>query len=119
MAIILRRDIKPETKLGVWEIDEDADYLISRLHLNKKERSFINSITNEQRYIHWLASRVLLKELLETDEFVEVDVDEYGKPLMTNSSFLPSLLGVNTFGMAKSSQTSIFVALSFVHVKAP
>lgn len=68
----------------MWKITEDADFFLEKLQLNQQEQDFISNIKNGKRYLHWLSSRVMLRELLETNLFIEILADEKGKPFLKN-----------------------------------
>lgn len=91
MGLIHLKEIDSGTKLGVWDIEEDEDFLLSRLTLNSEEKSFLSSVRSHDRYLHWLGSRVLIKELLQDDQFVDMRVDEYGKPKLINFPYHVSI----------------------------
>ncbi len=76
--------IDDHTKLGLWKIEEDAAFFLSHLQLNEEEKLKADQLKSPKRYLHWLASRVLLRTLLETERFIEMSFDEYGKPYLDN-----------------------------------
>ena len=80
MPIIKKIDLPGQTQVGVWKITEDADFFLKKLKLNEQDQKYIGNIKNGKRYLHWLSSRVMLRELLNTDKFIELDADEKGKP---------------------------------------
>lgn len=49
---------------GVWKIEESADDLLSALERKEDYLPFLETLHTEKRRQEWLASRVLLKELL-------------------------------------------------------
>ena len=73
-----------DTSLGVWHITEDADRLIAMLQLDDRESQLLERLKGGKRYRHWLSSRVLLRQLLNTDKFIEMDSDENRKPVLKN-----------------------------------
>ena len=72
------------TKIGIWKVEESIEELRSKLILNNEEISFYNSLNKGKRNIHWLSSRVLLRNMLNTDHFIEIKGDEHGKPHLIN-----------------------------------
>jgi 4'-phosphopantetheinyl transferase len=84
MGMILNRPIQGGAQLGLWSIQEREQYLQSKLILNDAEMEYINSISNATRRREWLASRVLLKKILKTKEFVEVRVDPDKRPRLVS-----------------------------------
>ncbi|MBX7109809.1 MAG: 4'-phosphopantetheinyl transferase superfamily protein [Chitinophagales bacterium] len=84
MALIFKKEIAEETLIGIWRIDETAEWFRSQLQLNDQENEMIASIRHPQRKLHWLSSRVLLRSLLQTDAFIQLENDTYGKPVVRN-----------------------------------
>lgn len=84
MALILQKEIATETIIGLWRIEEKAEWFLSQLQLNESEMATINSIRHPQRKLHWLSSRVLLRALMETGQFIHLENDMHGKPVVRN-----------------------------------
>lgn len=84
MPIVLNKQIDSDTILGVWKIEETAEQFISGLQLKEHELELINSFGNGKRAIHWLSTRLLLRVLLQTDEYIDCKIDEHGKPYLAN-----------------------------------
>lgn len=80
-------DLGQDTKLGLWKIEEDADFYLSNLQLSEEEKKIVEQLKSPKRYLHWLASRVLIRSLLNTKEFIEMDFDEHGKPILKNFDY--------------------------------
>lgn len=51
----------------------------------------MHKISNEERRTQWMASRVLLKNLLKTTSFVDIYVDQYGRPEIQNFDYRMSI----------------------------
>lgn len=75
------------SRLGIWKVEETIDELQTQLILNQEELIFFNNLKKGKRNLHWLAGRVLLRNLLETKEFIDVKEDEFGKPYLLNFDF--------------------------------
>jgi phosphopantetheinyl transferase len=84
MPIVLNKQIDSDTILGVWKIEETAEQFISGLQLKQHELELISSFGNGKRAIHWLSTRLLLRVLLQTDEYIDCKIDEHGKPYLAN-----------------------------------
>lgn len=84
MPIIEIKHLPLSSKLGVWKIEEKAEELVALLQLDDKEMEYITTLNNNKRYLHWLSSRVMLRQLLETNEFIVFKKDERGKPVVGN-----------------------------------
>lgn len=91
MPVILHREINESTSLAVWKIEEEPEDLLKLLQLNAEEKRYYDSFKGSQRILHWLSSRVLLRTLIDTSEYINLEVDEYGKPYLVNFPFYISL----------------------------
>jgi 4'-phosphopantetheinyl transferase len=87
MALEFIKNVREGARLGVWRVEESVDALEKSLLLNEEERSFFLSLNKGKRNLHWLASRVLLRTMIDTPEFIEVKNDEHGKPHLINHPF--------------------------------
>ncbi|MEO8886472.1 MAG: 4'-phosphopantetheinyl transferase superfamily protein [Mucilaginibacter sp.] len=82
MAIAYRQRVDDDTEFALWKIEEKADELYNQLQLDEGEKNFIEQISNGKRNLHWLGTRVLLRKMLLTDEYIDCKVDEHGKPYL-------------------------------------
>lgn len=83
--------------VGVWNIEEDHHYFLSRLQLNKSVQEEYNKI-HSTKQLEWLASRYLVFALSEREVNPTISKDEYGKPFLAGSEWYISLS--HTRGMA-------------------
>ncbi|PWK75282.1 4'-phosphopantetheinyl transferase superfamily protein [Mucilaginibacter oryzae] len=91
MAIAYRQRIDDDTEFALWRIEEEATNLYNQLQLNQEEKDFVESLSNGKRHLHWLGTRVLLRKMLRTDEYIDCKVDEHGKPYLVNLPYHISL----------------------------
>jgi 4'-phosphopantetheinyl transferase len=67
MAIILNEPFNEDGILGMWEITEDFETLISMVNLDDKDLERLDGFKNHQRKLEWLSVRVLLNTLTDKD----------------------------------------------------
>ncbi|RYE32335.1 MAG: 4'-phosphopantetheinyl transferase superfamily protein [Sphingobacteriaceae bacterium] len=91
MGIAYRKKVDDDTEFALWKIEENAEELYKQLQLNDAEKAFIQKLSNSKRYLHWLGTRVLLRKLLNTEEYIDCKVDEHGKPYLTSLPYHISL----------------------------
>ena len=91
MAIAYRKRIDDDTEFALWKIEEKADELYQQLQLDESEKAYVEQISNGKRHLHWLGTRVLLRKLLITDDYIDVKVDEHGKPYLVTLPYHISL----------------------------
>jgi len=91
MAIAFRKQVDPDTEFALWRIEEEADALYGQLQLNEHEKAFVEQLANGKRHLHWLATRVLLRTMLDTSEYIDCQIDKHGKPYLVNLPYHISL----------------------------
>lgn len=91
MAIAYRQQVDDDTEFAIWKIEEQADELYSKLQLNDAEKAYVDALSSGKRHLHWLGTRVLLREMLHTDQYIDCRVDSHGKPYLFNLPYQISL----------------------------
>ncbi len=86
MPIVFNKKIDDQSVLAVWKIEETEEELIVNLQLKEHELAVIESLGNGKRMLHWLSTRVLLRTMLNTSDYIDCQMDEHGKPYLVNSS---------------------------------
>lgn len=86
MPIVYRKHIDEQTSLAVWKIEETEEQLLAGLQLKQHELDVIASLSNGKRALHWLSTRLLLRTMLNTADYIDCQMDEHGKPYLVNSS---------------------------------
>jgi 4'-phosphopantetheinyl transferase len=84
VALLFKQPVDLNTTVGIWQIEEDEDFLLAQLNLNADEHARLRQFRNEIKRLQFLASRVLLKSI--TDQsFHNIGYNEFGKPFIVNS----------------------------------
>jgi 4'-phosphopantetheinyl transferase len=91
MAIAFRQQVDDDTEFALWKIEEAEEDLYSQLQLDAAEQAYYNSLSKGKRHLHWLGTRVLLRKMLKTDEYIDCKVDVHGKPYLVNLPYHISL----------------------------
>lgn len=97
MPIIWNKQLGKNGDLAVWHITEQANELYNKLQLNRAEKAFYDSLQSSKRNMHWLGSRVLLRTLLNTTEFIDCQLDENNKPYLVNFPYQISISHSNDY----------------------
>lgn len=84
MALAYYKHLDSTSAFGIWKIEESAEELYSQLILNDEEKARLETLNNGKRNLHWLSTRVLLRKMLNTDKYIDCQVDEHGKPYLVN-----------------------------------
>jgi len=116
MSIYLKKTLTNSSTIGLWEITEDIDVLLSQLKLNDEENALYNGFKNDQRRLHWLSYRNLLKALVSPEEYSHVIYDEYGKPYMSTDSHLLSVAHSGKFSAAIiNKRNAVGIDIELIH----
>jgi phosphopantetheinyl transferase len=91
MPIVFDLKIDEHTELSVWKIEESHDQLLSGLQLKQHEIDVIESFKSEKRALQWLSTRLLLRTMLDTKEYIDCQMDDHGKPYLVNYDYHISL----------------------------
>lgn len=100
MPLVLREKILNHAEYAIWKIEESPEFYLSHLILSDWEQNYLNNISHPRRKLTWLASRYLLKFLMDTNEFVELLFDVHGKPFISNFEIFLSLSHTNNYAAA-------------------
>lgn len=85
MGLILKEQIRGECLLGIWEIKEDYDTLISPLRLEEDELIKLDSFKNTNRKLEWLSVRNLIGEMLHSNN--KIIYNSVNKPFLKGNTF--------------------------------
>jgi len=91
MPIVFNKNIDDHTILAVWKIQESEAELTAGLQLKQHELDFISSLNNGKRLLHWLSTRLLLRTMLNTNDYIDCRMDDHGKPYLVNRDYEISL----------------------------
>ena len=91
MPVIFNKNIDEQTILSVWKIEETESELINGLQLKAHELEFISSLNNGKRLLHWLSTRLLLRKMLNTSDYIDCRMNPHGKPYLVNLDYEISL----------------------------
>ncbi|WP_421945317.1 4'-phosphopantetheinyl transferase family protein [Pedobacter sp.] len=91
MPIVYNKNIDEHSVLAIWKIEETEAQLLAGLQLKQHELDIISSLNNGKRLLHWLSTRLLLRTLLNTAEYIDCKFDEDGKPYLVNFDYKISL----------------------------
>lgn len=91
MGLVYHRELNKETKFAIWKIEETADELLNQLQLDDAEQNKLRQLSKGKRTLHWLATRVLLRYLLQTPEYIACPSDANGKPYLPDFPYKISL----------------------------
>jgi phosphopantetheinyl transferase len=84
MPVTFHQNINADTAIGLWKITEDPAELQAELQLKEHEINILKTLGKEKRNLHWLATRVLLRKMLNTIQYIDCQLDENGKPYLVN-----------------------------------
>ncbi len=91
--------------LGIWKLSESASDLISKFKLSEKEKEEFGKIKVDRRKTEYLATRLLLQELLNTKP--EIQYLESGKPELKDGQKNISISHSSDFAVVLVSEKNI------------
>lgn len=91
MGLVYLRELNKKTKFAIWKIEETAEELLNQLQLDDAEQNKLRLLSKGKRTLHWLATRVLLRYLLQTPEYIACPSDANGKPYLPDYPYKISL----------------------------
>lgn len=92
MALAFTQQLDTDTEFALWKIEEDAADLYRQLQLDEHEKAYVEQLGgNGKRHLHWLGTRVLLRSMLQTSDYINCKVDEHGKPYLVDLPYHISL----------------------------
>lgn len=89
MGLLVKKSLENGTVIGIWQMEEPADFFLQRLDLQAVEEAELAKL-NGRRKLEWLASRYLVHEMLLGQglaDRVPVLKDEFGKPHLWSTPF--------------------------------
>ncbi|GGE34827.1 4'-phosphopantetheinyl transferase family protein [Sphingobacterium cellulitidis] len=91
MSLAYLKELDAQSRIALWKIEETEEQLVSMLQLDEAELAKLGSLAKGKRTLHWLATRVLLRYLLQTPEFISCPSDSNGKPYLPDFPYEISL----------------------------
>lgn len=99
--------------LGIWKISEPAAALKSDIQLSESEKTEFERFILEKRKVEYLATRLLLKQLLNTK--TEIIYDKSGCPKLKNSNLNISISHSSEFVVIVVSDKQVGIDVENVH----
>ncbi|HZJ80769.1 MAG TPA: 4'-phosphopantetheinyl transferase superfamily protein [Dysgonamonadaceae bacterium] len=89
--LIRNEIIEEDCLLGIWEITETRDQLLSMLSAENKEKAYnyLSDIKSKKRQLEWLSIRVVLQIL--TNDNKTVKHTSQGQPFLSDNSYQISI----------------------------
>ncbi len=116
MPILFNEKFEGDCELGIWEITESYDELLSRVHLFPGERDRLESFRSDARKVEFLSVRALLKELL--GRSVQIVYNDKRKPYLTQCEYRISIShSRNLTGIMLSKEKKVGLDMEFMSHK--
>lgn len=82
MPLHTNKYLNDHSQLVVWEINESPDWFLAELKLDDDEVKKYNGFRTDQRRVHWLAYRYVLKNIVGKGTEIRVRYDQHSKPFI-------------------------------------
>ena len=86
MAELFRKIIDEHSVYAIWKITETTAELRAMIDLRQDEEELFNSFVAESRKKQWLAYRILVRRLLQPEDFA-VLYNDHGKPYLDGCTY--------------------------------
>jgi phosphopantetheinyl transferase len=84
MPLFFKENIDRGT-LALWQLKESVEELLNLIDLTQIEKEKYKKFTNDRRKKEWLATRVLLKEVVSKES--TISYNKHGKPFLKDSDY--------------------------------
>lgn len=74
--------LSDHSHLVIWEIQESPEWFLAALQLEDDELEKYNGFKTDQRRVHWLAYRYILKKVVGKGTQIRVKYDDHSKPFL-------------------------------------
>ncbi|WP_312698198.1 4'-phosphopantetheinyl transferase family protein [Sphingobacterium mizutaii] len=91
MSLAYLKELDAHSRIALWKIEETEEELVAMLQLDESELSKLKSLAKGKRTLHWLATRALLRYLLQTPDYISCPSDSNGKPYLPDFPYEISL----------------------------
>lgn len=85
MPLIFQKHMNEDVLLGVWHISEDLDTLLNKVRLTPEDKTTLFGFKNDHRKREWLSVRVLLRQLINSDNMY-ISYNEHNRPYFQSDS---------------------------------
>ncbi len=106
MPVIVDIVADSSTRILVWQISEPEQELRSMLLLDERELAFLASIKVLMKRMQWLASRVLIRKIINTSEFILLNKTWNGQPVLSELGHHVSISHCGNYAAVIISKTS-------------
>jgi phosphopantetheinyl transferase len=100
MSLYNDKYVDEGTRLVIWKIEEDPDWFLSQLSLDEEELRRYDGFRTDQRRLHWLAYRHILKNVIKKGQEIRVRYDQSNKPFIDLSNDHISVSHSGNFAVA-------------------
>lgn len=82
MPLHTNRRLEDHSQVVIWEIEETPEWFLNELHLEEDELRHYNGFRTDQRRVHWLAYRHMLKNIVGKGKQIRIRYDPNSKPFL-------------------------------------
>lgn len=106
MPVIEDISANEHTRVMVWFINEPEAELKAQLQLSAEELTHLESIRVEQKRLQWLASRILIRIMVDSPKFILMHKTNNGQPVLTELGYHVSISHCGNYAAVILSKTS-------------
>jgi len=117
MGYFYQETIDEHTKVAIWKIEEEDDFYLSKLNLFENEQAKLDNINAPHKKTEWLASRYLLKLLVNDENPIKLIKTAEGKPIIEGKDLEISLSHSKNYVAAMVGKTPLGIDVDEIHPK--
>ncbi len=118
MALLRHQHINQHTSFALWRIEEGEQFFLERLQLTEEDWQRIASIKAHRRYLEWLASRYLLRYLLQPETPVRLVYKANNRPELPDFPYHISIShSKDIVAVIVSGNLTVGIDVEYIHPK--
>lgn len=117
MPLLYTTETSSGAKLAVWHIQEDDAFFMDKLLLDETEHSYLKRLKAPTKRLQWLASRWLIRFLVNPPGQILMEWDDRGKPVVINYAFDVSISHSHEMAAVLVGQGSLGIDIEKVQKK--
>jgi 4'-phosphopantetheinyl transferase len=83
MPVVLKYN-QEETTIVLWKIEEEEAFFKSKIEFTEFDRAELNTISHKAKRLEWLASRYLIRFIMDKPGIIHLNKKANGKPVIDN-----------------------------------
>lgn len=83
MPVVIKKNYKDYT-IAIWKIEEEESYFYQKIEFSEYDTKELGEISHPAKRLEWLASRYLIKFIMDKPSIIYLNKKANGKPIIEN-----------------------------------